>query len=131
MIFPATEHKVETMTDNYVSIEHEHFGLPSEDEEHKGKRVRYRDTWYAVRPTPPQIDVVLPDGSSDPDVVVMTSVPWSIHQSGNLTIEITSRTDIDGLRKLLDALEAKMDQNDMAALMASVQDDLDNEDENE
>lgn len=113
MTFPATEHKANTVTDNYISIEHEYFSTqPTET----GQRVRMKDTWYAVSPQPPQFEIVNPDDTIDEDVIIETSVPWTLHHSGNPHLEIADADDIAGLRKLLDAIEAKMHDQEMTAL---------------
>lgn len=127
MTFPAIEHEAKTVTDHFISIEHEYFSSqPSED----GQRVRTIDTWYAVCPKAPQFALVNPDDSVDPDVQVHTVVPWTIHRSGNPHIEIVDTDDITGLRKLLDAIEAKMHDQEMTALYKHME-ELDNDEKGE
>ena len=115
------------MSDHYISIEHEYFGVQPTD---SGQRVRTRDTWYAVCPPPPKFHLVNPDDSVDEDVVIETSVPWTIHHSGNPHIEIADVDDIAGLRKLLDAIEAKMHDQEMTALYKHLE-ELDSDDKDE
>lgn len=118
--------KAGTVTDNYLDVKHEYFGLPNDE----GVRVRTVDVWYATRPTSPEFSIVnhLDQVIDDQEASVTTG--WCIEKAGMDRIYIFDRDDINGLRALLDRLEQDFDRRDMDALHASMA-EVDNSDEDE
>lgn len=114
------------MTDNYIDVKHEYFGLPN----HDGHRLRTVDVWYAVRPSSPQFTVVDYEDTDLPGSKVDLETAWTVHKAGLDQIIIVDRDDINGLRRLLDEIEHGMDRRDMEALHASLE-EVDNDDESE
>lgn len=108
---------------NYLDVSWEYFGPPDED----GLRLKHTDVWYAVRPTAPGVAQVTYDDEILPGHQAVITTAWSINKAGLDLVYIYDRDDINGLRALLDAIELKMDQEDMASL----QDTLDNHEEDE
>lgn len=113
--------KVGTVTDNYIDVKFEYFGLPDED----GIRVRTTDVWFATRPASPHYALVAPDDSVLPGKETTVETAWFIDKAGMNRILIVDRDDINGLRALLDELEKDFDRRDMDSLHKS----LDSEDE--
>jgi hypothetical protein len=88
---------------NYISATHEY------DDSNEYWNSESRDVWYAVKPTPNEYRMVRKDSdavlattewenSNEPDWVIMGGKP----------VELYSKHDIAGLRKLLDELEKEM-----------------------
>lgn len=114
-----------TVTDNYIGVEHEYFGPPDDAD----VRLRSRDIWYASRPSQPRYGLV--DLSDEPIPGHQTSArtAWSIGKAGLESPYIFDRDDINGLRKLLDQIEQKMDADDMTALTEDFHEPLDTDEE--
>lgn len=113
------------MTDNYIDVKHEYFGLPDEE----GHRLRTVDVWYAIKPSLPEFNVVDYQDQTIPGSEAMVGTAWSIHKAGMSQIYIVDRDDINGLRRLLDELEHDMDRRDMEALHEEFKLDTDGESE--
>ncbi|UVG35225.1 hypothetical protein SEA_CECE_219 [Microbacterium phage Cece] len=113
------------MTDNYIDARHEYLGEPNDE----GVRVKRTDVWYAVRPTAPHLNLVTPDGEDDPDLQVDVTTAWTLHNASTTgPLIIVDQDDIDGLRKLLDAIEQKMHDENMDKLYAEFDSGLDTDD---
>lgn len=118
MTLEATEDMTNIVTDNYAEVRHEYFGAPDDS----GVRRGTVDVWYAVRPSAPVIRFV--DNKDDlikgaPTAEFNTG--WTLFKAGADSIYIFDRDDINGMRKLLDTLEADMDRRDMEDLMGDFQ----------
>ena len=125
----STESKAATVTsDNYIDVKHEYFGLP----DNEGLRLRTRDVWYAMRPTVPEYHVVDKDDNIVPEWEASVDTAWTISKAGLSHVVISDVDDINGLRKLLDALEFNFERRAMEGLFDSLKDDsegLDTEDD--
>lgn len=117
--------KVGTVTDNYIDVKFEYFGLPDED----GLRLRTTDVWFATRPSNPRYAVVAPDDSVLTGKESVLETAWTIDKAGMDRILIVDRDDINGLRALLDELEKDFDRRDMEELHREHAKDLDSSDE--
>lgn len=125
----STDTKVDTVTsDNYIDVKHEYFGLPDDE----GQRLRTRDVWFALKPTTPEYHVVDKDDQPIPEYQATVQTAWEIAKAGQPHMIIVDVDDINGLRKLLDALEADFERRAMDDLFKAVQEDeneVDNEDD--
>ena len=118
-----------TVTDNYIDVKYEYFGVPDDN----GLRLRTRDVWYATKPTVPEFHIVDNQDHPIPEFQADVTTSWTINKAGIGQVIIHDRDDINGLRALLDELEKDFDRRDMEALHASLlvsdEDDEENEDE--
>lgn len=123
----ASDTKVETtVTDNYIDVKYEYFGLPDEN----GLRLRTRDVWFATKPTVPEFHVVDKDDNPIPEWNADVSTAWTISKAGLNNILICDVDDINGLRALLDKLEQDFEKRAMDELLSGFeQDEEDSTDE--
>lgn len=96
----------------YLDVKWEYFGVPDDN----GLRLRTRDVWYATKPTVPEFHVVDKDDHPIPEFQADVSTAWTLGKAGLNNILICDRDDINGLRALLDTLEAEFDRRDMDEL---------------
>ena len=124
----STDTQVETVTsENYIDVKFEYFGVPDDN----GLRLRTRDVWYATKPTIPEFHVVDKDDNPVPEYEATVDTAWTIGKAGLPNIIICDRDDINGLRALLDSLEAEFDRRDMDKLHAQFNEpDTDEESDN-
>lgn len=125
MTLTSVDTKVGTVTDNYIDVKFEYFGLPDED----GLRLRTTDVWFATRPSYPSYAVVTPDDKVLPGKESILQTAWLLDKAGLDRILIVDRDDINGLRALLDELEHDFDRRDMEDLHREHAKDLDSNDE--
>ena len=124
----VTQSKAGTMTDNYIDVKHEYFGLPDEN----GFRLRSVDVWFATKPSLPEYGLVTYDDELIDGAQADVKVAWTIGKVGQDAFYIFDRDDIDGLRELLNALEKDFEQREMEQLFKLVEEDnaeVDNPDE--
>jgi len=104
-----------TTSENYIEHHHHHMSAPSDE----GFRTKNIDVWYATRPTVPSIEVINAFTEEVSDEFQFQAIsPWTINMVGNPRVSVYGREDIRGLRGLLDAIEAQMDLEDLAKMLA-------------
>ena len=111
-----------TVTDHYIDVHHTYLSQPDD----QGLRQKSKDVWFATKPASPEFSLVGPNEEELGDQATVATA-WTISRAGHPGVYIFDRDDINGVRALLDELDKDFDRRDMEKLMAS----LDNEDEDE